>query len=241
MSALGPECGDRLRWSSVPGVNGHTGICVVSFEVDVTASDLDLPLVPGAGVVSPIDDFHIIDVLALQAKERLPCADISFGISEDFKVAFSKPIVAQGAVQYLKVCLAETGALGAEVVDAAEVGKGVVGRSSDGKLLFCPLRGAGVIEFCVDQAAGGNGEKCQKCNSSHGMSLGCQFVAMVSALVATVNPSKRNTAVGGVPSVTFADRGQARLQVAPNPSLSNLGRVGANCVARPAFLGVFHG
>lgn len=51
-----------------------------------------------------------------------------------------------------------------------------------------------------------------------------------------------NTAGGGVPSVTSADRGQACLQqVAPNPSLSNLGRVGAKCAARRAFLGCFIG
>lgn len=50
-----------------------------------------------------------------------------------------------------------------------------------------------------------------------------------------------NTAGRGTPSVAFADWGQARLQVAPKTSLLNLGRVGADRAARPAFLGVFHG
>jgi hypothetical protein len=48
-----------------------------------------------------------------------------------------------------------------------------------------------------------------------------------------------NTAGRGSPSV--ADRGQARLQVAPKTSLLNLGRVGADCAARPVFWGAFYG
>ncbi|MEQ3671547.1 hypothetical protein [Pseudophaeobacter sp.] len=44
-----------------------------------------------------------------------------------------------------------------------------------------------------------------------------------------------NTAGRGSPSVAFADRGQARLQVAPKTSLLNLGRVGADRAARPVF------
>lgn len=50
-----------------------------------------------------------------------------------------------------------------------------------------------------------------------------------------------NTAGRGSPSVAFADRGQARLQVAPKTSLLNLGRVGADCAARPVFWGAFYG
>jgi hypothetical protein len=49
-----------------------------------------------------------------------------------------------------------------------------------------------------------------------------------------------NTAGGGSPSVVYADRGQARLQVAPKTSLSNFGRVGAVCAARPLFHEVVH-
>ena len=242
MSALDPECGSRLRRNSIPAADCHTGSSVVPFEIDVASSDFDLPLVADTGVVGAVNDLNVKKFLALQPKERLPCAEMGIRVSKDFKVSIGQPIVAQSAVQDLEVSLTEAGAVGTEIVDAAKVCKGVVGRFSNGMLMFCPLRGAGVIELCVDQAAGGNGEKCQKCKSFHRMSLGCQLMAMVSALVATVNPSKMNTAGGGVPSVVDADRGQACLQqVAPNPSLSNLGRVGATCAARPAFWEAFHG
>ncbi len=46
-----------------------------------------------------------------------------------------------------------------------------------------------------------------------------------------------NTAGRGSPSDAFADRGQARLQVAPISSLSNLGRAGGVKAARPVFWG----
>lgn len=243
MSALGPECGDRLRGNSVPGVNGHTGICVVPFEVDVAASDLDLPLVPGAGVVSLIDDTDVVGVLAVQSQKGLASADISVGVSENFKVTFSQAVLAQSAVENLEIRLLEVGdAPCAKIVDSTEVNKSALARLSCSEFLLLPFGWGRFVEFCGYHRAGGNGEKCQQCKSFHGMSLGCQFMAMVSALVATVNPSKMNTAGGGVPSVTSADRGQACLQqVAPNPSLSNLGRVGAICAARPAFWEAFHG
>jgi hypothetical protein len=50
-----------------------------------------------------------------------------------------------------------------------------------------------------------------------------------------------NTAGCGSPSAVYADRGQARLQVAPISSLLNFGRVGAVRAARPLFAAVRNG
>lgn len=55
-------------------------------------------------------------------------------------------------------------------------------------------------------------------------------------MIASALNFQKNTAGGGVPSVTSAGRGQACLQVAPC-YLPNSGRVGADCAARPAFSG----
>lgn len=54
------------------------------------------------------------------------------------------------------------------------------------------------------------------------------------------NPRTFQNLAGAGPWVAglTADRGQARLQVAPIPSLLNLGRVGDQSVTRPAFLEV---
>lgn len=58
---------------------------------------------------------------------------------------------------------------------------------------------------------------------------------------AAVESTCENTAGCGSPSAVYADRGQARLQVAPISSLLNFGRVGAVRAARPLFAAVRNG
>ncbi|OIQ42800.1 MAG: hypothetical protein BM560_01045 [Roseobacter sp. MedPE-SWde] len=60
---------------------------------------------------------------------------------------------------------------------------------------------------------------------------------MISALVAAVKPSDMAPAGGGAPSISSADWGQARLQMAPNPSLLNSGVLVLFVLHLPNFLG----
>ncbi len=72
---------------------------------------------------------------------------------------------------------------------------------------------------------------------SHEKSTGCQLRCMISALVAAVKPSDMAPAGGGAPSISSADWGQARLQMAPNPSLLNSGVLVLFVLHLPNFLG----
>lgn len=230
-------------WSSVPGVDLHAGFGVVPSEVNIAAIDLDLPLMAEAGIVGTVDDFHDKDVLAFQAKECLPCSEMGIRVSKDFEVAFGEPVMAQAPVQDFEVSLAEIGyASGPQVVDTAEVGKGVVGRLGDGELLLRPLRGAGVIEFGVDHSASREGQKGQEPGSNAHKGIPFENHWRVTKGAGNRGDAQalvvcKNTAGGGMPSVLNADRGQARLQMAPIPSLSNSGRVGADRATRPVFSG----
>ena len=81
----------------------------------------------------------------------------------------------------------------------------------------------------------------QKCKTFHQISSNYLLDKVRTILVWKVKDAIQNTAGRGSPSDAFADRGQARLQVAPMSSLSNLGRAGGVKAARPVFFGGPHG
>lgn len=232
MSVPNSESLSLLRMGLIPSIDGHACFGVVPSEVHVATPDLNLPLMPCTGVVGAIDDFDIKDVLALKAEKALPSAKIRVGISENFEVAASKPVLAEGAVKNFEVSAIEFGDLsGSEVIDPAEVRKGSFPRLRQRDLVIRPFRRACFIEFRMNQPACGQRKQRQGAGKkSHrrisfvwfwNTAKGAGNWCVVQALVVCKN----------------AHRGRAYLQKPPIPSLSNLGRVGRSCAARPAFFG----
>lgn len=191
-------------------------------------------------------------------RKILVCARCSHGIQPESISGHSAPEVHVsdiGAVRVLGIDFTanECGrcSVGVAVLqfsDISELGGIWVFQAASGSLLDCVDLGVRErqslgVRYRGNACAGRrecDGREGYK-NGFHKNSLDCALAENSAVLVEVVKAALRGTAGGGVPSVTSADRGQACLQVAPNPSLSNLGRVGANCAARPAFLGVFHG
>lgn len=242
MSASGPGLISHPCADLVPSVDDHSCICVVPTQIYVASSNFGLPLVANTGVKGPVYDLYIINVLALQPKIGLACAEIGVRVSENFKVALSQAVVAECLVEGLEIGSVEVAdTSGPEVVDTAEVSEGVFSCLSDGEVPFCPLGRGCLIKLRVDHCAGAQGQQGHKSrkNAHKGISFvwfwntakGADNRGDAQALVVC-----ENTAGSGlVGFAVHADRGQARPQVAPIPSLLNLARVGLAKAARPVF------
>jgi hypothetical protein len=133
----------------------------------------------------------------------------------------------------------DRGCVGVIVAGAGQASgvKHLEGAASQGRRSSA-LRGL-AIKATIDRQgvrASRNSQNGQQGKAFHKKSLGCGVAQNFAALVEAVKIAIRNTAGCGVPSVVDADRGQARLQVAPFPPCQ-LGHAVASALYARLFLG----